>query len=170
MKAAHRHRRIPVEGGSHRIADWVAGVGRWIRYFVAIEGDRHADLVGRGIDDDPSRRLLAVGHIHDLDAHRSEVGVAVAQLHQIRAQQWEAVVDGVDPVGHGPRGLTPMGDDLRHRSLRIAEMLRPAEDVVPGVSLAACLLFVDAEVANARQRTVEKGVEGVRQRGLANHP
>ena len=79
------------------------------------------------------------------------------------------MVDGVDPIGHRARRLGPVGDDLGHGALRIAKVLRPAQDVVPGISLAGRLLLVDPEVANARQRAVEEGVEGVRQRSLMNH-
>ena len=149
VEGADRHPGITVEGGGHRVADRIAGVGRRVRDFVAVERDRHAGLVGRGIENDPSAGHLAVGHVHHLDRERPQVGVAIADLHEIGAQQGDAVVDGIDPVPDRARRFTPMGDDFRHRPLRIAEMLGPGEHVIPRVALAGRLLLVDAEVANA---------------------
>src|SRR5260370_32567390 len=96
--------RIPVEGGGHRVADWIAGVRRRVRDLVAVEGGRHADLVGRGIENDAPARFLSVGQVHHLDGHGSEVRVAIAQLDQVRAQQRKAVKNRVDTVRYAGTG------------------------------------------------------------------
>ena len=62
-----------------------------------------------------------------------------------------------------------MGDDFGHRPLRVAEVLRPGEDVVAHVSLPGRFFLVDPEVADAGERAVEKGIERVRQCRLVDH-
>ena len=62
-----------------------------------------------------------------------------------------------------------MGDDFRHGPLRVAEMLGPGQDVVTEVSLRRRFFLVDAEIADAGERSVEEGIERVRQRRLVDH-
>ena len=164
MKARDRHPGIAVEGGGDGIADRVTGVGCGIRDLVAVERGRHVDLVVGRIENDPPGGRLPVRHVHHLDRHRPQIGVPVTELHQVGTKQGEAVIHGIDPVADCGRGIGAVGDDLRHRPLRVAEMLRPCQHVVPDVALAARFLFMNAEIADARQRAIEERVEGVGER------